>query len=62
MARTFIAIASSVSLLLIGHEYLSYIDYRCKDKDKSSLEASDEEEDADDESDILYQNFTWKMI
>lgn len=58
LARTFIAISSSVALLLIGHEYMSYIDYRCRDRDKSSVDASDEEEDADDESDIHYHNFS----
>ena len=55
LARTFIAISSSVALLLIGHEYMTYIDYRCRDK--SSLDASDEEDDADDENDLHYQNF-----
>lgn len=55
-ARTFIAISSSVALLLIGHEYMSHIDYRCRERDKSSDE-SDEDDDADDESDIHYQNF-----
>lgn len=55
LARTFFAISSSLALLLIGHEYISFIDYRCKDK--SSLDASDEEDEVDDESDIHYQNF-----
>lgn len=60
LARTFFAISSSLALLLIGHEYMSFIDYRCKDK--SSLDASDEEDEVDDESDIHYQNFNWKSI